>query len=133
PKTVERPLEMAPARRRPGGQFQMTELLDKLIAATTIGMNASLWASQKGDQIAVWDPIGTRTFKQINEAANRVARLLRDHGLKSGDAVALMCSNRAEFLEVMNATLRCGLRITPVNWHLGTDEVEYIINDCDAK
>jgi long-chain acyl-CoA synthetase len=34
---------------------------------------------------------------------------------------------------VLSACLRGGYRITPVNWHLNADEVEYIINDCDAK
>ena len=59
--------------------------------------------------------------------------LLRERGLKEGDAVALLCSNRAEFVEVLCATLRGGFRFTPVNWHLNADEVEYIINDCEAK
>ena len=55
-------------------------------------MSQSLWAELKGDQIAVHDPIGTRTFRQINEAANQIVRLLRERGLKEGDAVALLCS-----------------------------------------
>jgi len=75
----------------------------------------------------------TRTFRQINQAANQVVRLLRERGLKEGDAVALLCSNRAEFVEVLSGCLRGGYRLTPVNWHLNADEVEYIINDCDAK
>ncbi|HWA62510.1 MAG TPA: AMP-binding protein [Caulobacteraceae bacterium] len=111
----------------------MPELLDRLIDALSKGMTASLWAEEKPDQTAIFDPLGTRTFKEVNEAANRIVRMLRAHGLKAGDAVALLCSNRAEFVEVLNACLRGGFRITPVNWHLNTDEVEYIINDCDAK
>jgi long-chain acyl-CoA synthetase len=47
--------------------------------------------------------------------------------------VALLCSNRAEFMEVLSATRRTGLRITPVNWHLTADEIAYIVNDCEAK
>ena len=111
----------------------MPELIERLTEAASKGMTASIWAEEKPDAIAVYDPIGTRTFRQINENANRVVRVLRAAGLKPGDAVALLCSNRAEFVEVLNATLRGGYRITPVNWHLNTDEVEYIINDCDAK
>src|SRR4029077_10440684 len=65
--------------------------------------------------------------------ANRATRPLRAAGLAPGDAVALLCSNRAEFVEVLAGCLRGGYRITPVNWHLNADEVEYIINDCDAK
>jgi long-chain acyl-CoA synthetase len=111
----------------------MSDLLERQAQAAMSGMSHSLWAELKGDTVAIHDPIGTRTFKQINEAANRVARLLRERGLKEGDAVALLCSNRAEFVEVLAGALRGGFRLTPVNWHLNADEVEYIINDCDAK
>ncbi len=111
----------------------METLLERLVAAAATGMTASVWASEKPDVIAIHDPIGTRTFGEVNANANRVVRLLRAHGLKAGDAVALMCGNRAEFVEVLSAVLRGGFRVTPVNWHLTADEVEYIINDCQAK
>jgi len=111
----------------------MQDLLERLMAAAQKGMTASVWADVKGEATAIHDPTGTRTFRELNENANRVARLLRDHGLVAGDAVALLCSNRAEFVEVLCACLRAGLRVTPVNWHLNTDEAEYVINDCDAK
>jgi long-chain acyl-CoA synthetase len=111
----------------------MSDLLQRQTEAVARGMSHSLWAELKGDEIAIHDPIGTRTFRQINEAANRIVRLLRERGIKEGDAVALLCSNRAEFVEVLSAALRGGYRLTPVNWHLNADEVEYIINDCDAK
>ena len=111
----------------------MQDIVQRLTEAATTGMTASLWADLKGDQTAVHDPHGAHSFRKINETANRIVRLLRDHGVVAGDAVALMCSNRGEFVEVLNAALRGGYRLTPVNWHLNADEVEYIINDCDAK
>jgi long-chain acyl-CoA synthetase len=111
----------------------MSDLLSRLVDAALTGMTASVWADVKPDAIALYDPYGTRNFFQVNANANRAVRLLRAHGLVAGDAVALMCSNRAEFVEVFSATLRAGFRITPVNWHLTADEVEYIINDCEAK
>jgi long-chain acyl-CoA synthetase len=111
----------------------MSNLLERQAAAAANGMSHSLWAELRGDQVAIHDPLGTRTFREINTAANRIVRLLRERGLKAGDAVALLCSNRAEFVEVLSAALRGGYRLTPVNWHLNAEEVEYIINDCDAK
>jgi long-chain acyl-CoA synthetase len=47
--------------------------------------------------------------------------------------VALLCSNRVEFVEVFAAVLRGGFRLTPINWHLTADEVGYIVDDCEAK
>jgi long-chain acyl-CoA synthetase len=112
---------------------RVSDLLERQQAAAMTGMSHSLWAELKGDQIAIHDPLGTHTWRKINEQANRIVRLLRERGLKEGDAVALLCSNRGEFVEVLAACLRGGYRVTPVNWHLNADEVEYIINDCDAK
>src|ERR1700722_14571400 len=111
----------------------MGDLNARLMEAALTGMTASVWADLKPDEIAVIDPIGQRTFFDLNANPNRVVRLLRAHGVVAGDAVALLCSNRAEFVEVLSACLRGGFRITPVNWHLNPEEVEYIINDCEAK
>ncbi len=111
----------------------MQNILERQSQAAASGMSHSLWAEIHGDKVAIHDPIQTRTFREINDAANKVVRLLRERGLKEGDAVALLCSNRAEFVEVLSGCLRGGYRLTPVNWHLNADEVEYIINDCDAK
>jgi long-chain acyl-CoA synthetase len=47
--------------------------------------------------------------------------------------VALLCSNRAEFVDVLLATQRTGLRLTTVNWHLTGEEAGYIVDDCEAR
>lgn len=107
--------------------------IEKLVAYAGAGMVSAFWAQVKPDRIAVWDRFGTRTYSQINENSNRLARVLRKAGLRPGDSVALFCSNRAEFIETLNATRRSGLRITPVNWHLAASEIAYIIADCEAK
>jgi long-chain acyl-CoA synthetase len=109
------------------------DLEQRLIAASLVGMTPAVWAQVKPDAISVYDTHGTRTFAELNANANRVVRMLRAHGLKPGDPVALLCSNRAEFLEVLQGTLRGGFRITPVNWHLTADEIAYVVNDCQAK
>ena len=111
------------------------ETLDeRLAAAAPSGMTLSVWAELHGEKPYIHDPSGkTRSYVEVNANANRIARLLREAGLKKGDAVALLCSNRAEFVEVLAATRRSGLRITPVNWHLTAEEIAYVVNDCEAK
>ncbi len=54
-------------------------------------------------------------------------------GFEEGDAIALMCTNRPEFLEVLYAAQRIGLRLTPINWHLTGEEAAYIVENCEAK
>ncbi len=117
----------------------MNDLLDpefvaRLEAAGQVGMTTACWAARHPGKVAVYDPDGTpHTFAKVNANANKLARLLRARGLKAGDSLALVCSNRAEFVEALAATLRTGIRITPVNWHLTADEIAYIIRDCEAK
>ena len=58
---------------------------------------------------------------------------MRARGLQAGDSVALMCTNRPEFIEVLYAAQRIGLRFTPINWHLTGAEAAYIVENCEAK
>jgi long-chain acyl-CoA synthetase len=109
-------------------------LVARLNAAIEVGMAPAVWAELQPHKTAVFEISGrTRSFGELNANANRIARLLRAHGLKAGDAIALVCSNRAEFADVLFAALRCGLRMTPVNWHLTAEEIAYVIDNCEAK
>ena len=97
------------------------------------GMVLAWWAATEPDAPALISPTGRRTFRELNEGANRLARALRRRGLGAGDAVALICSNRPEFAEVVYAAQRTGMRLTPINWHLTGGEAAYIAADCQAK
>src|SRR5258708_2433129 len=96
-------------------------------------MTFALWAAAVPDSPAIISDAGTRTFSQLNANANRLARALLARGIKAGDSVALVCSNRPESAEALSACRRRGLRCAPVNWHLTEDEAAYIIGDCEAK
>ena len=98
-----------------------------------VGLLSRYYAHEKPDAIAVRDAYGARTFLELHQNANRIANGLRNAGLDAGDAVAILSGNRCEFVEVLLATLRTGMRLTPVNWHLSQAEADYIINDCEAK
>jgi long-chain acyl-CoA synthetase len=105
-----------------------------LKAAAELGMAPAFWAARQPDKVAIFEMSGpTRTFGALNANANRIARLLRARGLKPGDSIALLCPNRAEFVDVLFATQRCGLRMTPVNWHLTPEEFAYVIDNCEAR
>jgi long-chain acyl-CoA synthetase len=97
------------------------------------GLLLSWWAEQQPDRAAIISSAGTRTFGQLDEGANRLARALRRRGVAPGDSVALICGNRPEFAEMVAAGQRSGLRLTPVNWHLSAAEAAYIVADCGAK
>lgn len=97
------------------------------------GMGPAWHAARTPDRPAILAPTGDRTFAELNANANRLARALRHRGLAVGDAVAIVCSNRAEFAETWAACARAGFRLTTVNWHLTEDEAAYIVADCGAR
>jgi len=107
--------------------------LDELLAFADRGMAVAWHAARRPDTPALITPAETVTYAELNRRANRLARALRHRGLERGDAVALLCSNRVEFVEVLLATQRAGLRLTTVNWHLTADEAAYIVDDCEAR
>ena len=98
-----------------------------------MGMTLAYWADQAPGRPAIVCPHGDRNYDELNANANRLARALRGRGLAPGDGVAILCANRAEFAEVLAATQRAGLRLTPVNWHLTAGEAGYIVDDCEAR
>ena len=100
---------------------------------TAKGITIRWWAERIGSKPAVVSDYGTRTFAELEARANQLARALRRRGLRAGDAIALVCTNRPEFVEVVAAYQRSGLRMTPINWHLTGDEAAYIVDDCEAK
>src|SRR5690349_18655710 len=95
-------------------------------------MLAAYWAAQLGDAPQLVSDAGNRTFAEANANANRLVRALRARGVKAGDGLALMCSNRPEFVETYYAALRAGFRLTTVNWHLTGEEAGYIVDDSEA-
>jgi len=101
------------------------ELIDR-------GMATALYAAASPERMAVLSPHGERTFRELNEHANQLVRALRSLGAGEGDTVALVCRNRPEFIEVYEAALRGGFRLTPINWHLTAEEIAYIVDDSDA-
>jgi long-chain acyl-CoA synthetase len=73
------------------------------------------------------------SYKELNDASLRAARLFRESGLRVGDGVALLLENHVRFFELCWAAQRSGLYYTPINCQLTVNEVSYIVNDCGAK
>ncbi len=105
----------------------------ELQAAADRGLAISYHAAAEPDRPALMSAAGDRTFGELDRRANQLVRALRRRGLRAGDALALIGSNRPEFAEVVAAAQRAGVRLTPVNWHLTGAEAGYIVDDCEAK
>jgi long-chain acyl-CoA synthetase len=101
-------------------------------AKASVGMEISAVAARDPQRIAVISQQGSRSFGRLNDRANQIAHLLLDRGIQRGDGIAILCSNRPEFIEARFAAHRLGARLTTVSWHLAPEEAAYIIEDCDA-
>ncbi len=73
------------------------------------------------------------TFLDLERRANQIANGLYEEGARLGDSVAILMENRPELLEITWGAQRLGLRYTVINHHLLTAEVQYILDDCEAK
>ncbi len=73
------------------------------------------------------------TFGELEAAANQAAHLFRSLGLERGDHIAILLENHKRFFQICWAAQRAGLYYTAISWRLQQEEVEYIVDNCEAK
>ncbi len=98
-------------------------------------MNPALAAEQMPDKPAyIMAETGqVVTFKELNDASMQGSQLFRKLGLQHGDHIAIMLENHPRYFQLVWAAQRSGLYYTCISYRLQEEEVEYIVNDCDAK
>lgn len=101
--------------------------------AARSGMRLASIAREFPNRLAIASHYRDRTFGELNARANQLARALRQRGLSAGDSVALICANRPEFAVAVYATLRTGMRLTPISCQLTGDDTAYIVEHSDAQ
>lgn len=72
------------------------------------------------------------TYRQFDDEVNRAAATLLGLGVRKGDRVSLLLTNRAEFLIFYFACFKIGAWAGPVNALLKPREIEFIIADSEA-
>jgi long-chain acyl-CoA synthetase len=92
------------------------------------------FVEQNPDALAIVDP-QEREYSRgaLASAANRITRGLRRSGLGAGDVLAIAVPNSFEFMATHFAAMQAGLYVVPINWHLRPAEVQYILENCNAK
>jgi acyl-CoA synthetase (AMP-forming)/AMP-acid ligase II len=73
------------------------------------------------------------TYRELDERSNQAAHLFHSLGLRRGDHIALCLENHEEFFVLCWGAQRSGLYFTTISSRLTAPEVEYIVDDCEAK
>ncbi len=77
---------------------------------------------------------GRRTdFKTYKKLCDQYAAGLSGEGVAAGDRIAVLAGNCDDFLILCGAAAKIGAIVVPVNWRLGEEEIEYILNDSTPK
>ena len=90
-------------------------------------------AERHGDKPLVSTGGVSWTFVQAREAASRFAATLRAAGIGAGDRVALICSNRIEFLQAFLGCAWLGAVAVPVNTASRGHQLQHILSNSGAR
>src|SRR5262249_11945846 len=69
------------------------------------------------------------TYRELEEAANRLAHLLAGHGAGPGQCVALLCSRSAEAIVAILAVLKTGAAYLPIDPGLPAARIGFMVAD----
>jgi fatty-acyl-CoA synthase len=85
------------------------------------------------DQVAIRFEDRSITWAEFHERIHRVAAGLAERGVRKGDRVAILMTNRPEFVEVVLAANAIGAIGVPLNFRLAPGEAAFILGHSAAK
>ena len=69
------------------------------------------------------------SFSELFNRVNALADGLAAKGISPGDRVGVLALNHEEFFYLFGAVSALGAILTPINWRLSTEEIQYILKD----
>ena len=104
-----------------------------MMRATTVhGLLEESVAADPGAALIVHDG-ATSSYGEVDAGANRLARLLREHGVAHGDRVVLVAPNSAFAVTAGFAIVKAGAVTVPVNPQAPPAAVQRVVEDCAAR
>ncbi|SHM52587.1 AMP-binding enzyme [Anaerosporobacter mobilis DSM 15930] len=85
------------------------------------------------DRVAISDCKGNMTYKQLHIASNKVANLLKENDVNSGDNVAIIGSRCREMIISILGILKRGATYIPIDMELPLLRINYILQDARIK
>ncbi|WP_409304385.1 class I adenylate-forming enzyme family protein [Peribacillus sp. SCS-155] len=98
-----------------------------------IGSYLTQNARKLGSKLAIECDGRTYTYYEFNNQVNRLANGLNQLGIKKSDKVALLMKNSEYFAFSFFAIAKLGAVAVPINFRLTSSEVQYIVEQSNAK
>lgn len=90
-------------------------------------------AARYPENLAIVDGDRRYTYREWDGRVNTVANALAELGIRKGDRVVQVVKNREENCAIHMACQKLGAVNTPINFRWASDEIEYCVNDAEAK
>lgn len=90
-------------------------------------------ASKNGDRVAIFDDKKRINYRELFESVQTLAGHLQAMGVSKGDRVAMVVANSNEFVISYLAITATGAVAVPINTFLKSEEIAYILKDCNSK
>lgn len=90
-------------------------------------------AAAHPDRALFTNECGTKTYVEMQRWSQQLAQGLIASGIATGDHVAVLMANYAEFVAVKLAIARVGAVTVPVNFNLRGEELRYVLDQSDAR
>ncbi len=98
-----------------------------------IGHHIQNFARTQGEKTALIDEKGAVTWAEMIRRANRIANRLREDGLETGDTVAGLSENSADYVCLYLGTLIAGGCMVPLSGMASGETLALMVNDCDSR
>jgi long-chain acyl-CoA synthetase len=103
----------------------------------TLGDFVQSLAERFGPRPALLQKPGKTTevwsYSDLKERANRVARLLREHGVQKGDRVILWAPNSPQWVAVYLGSMRIGAVVVPLDTRSGADFAQRVVGQTEPR
>ena len=86
-----------------------------------------------GDKIAVIDDNQSISYRELLDASENLASRLKNHGVKRGDRIALLCNDSVDYIIISLAILAAKAAVVPVSSSLSWDETDAVLNRIDVN
>lgn len=85
------------------------------------------------EKIAIISNKQKLTYKELNEKANMLARVMMEKGVKQQDIIGIMLNRSPEMIIGLIAILKCGATYLPIDPEYPAERISYMIENSETK